>query len=325
MLSNAIKRCDVKTSDRCAVRVEKLRKVYPNGTIAVKGISFCVKRGEIFGFLGPNGAGKTTTVRMLVGLTTITSGRAKICGYDITRHGKRVKKLIGVVPDISNLYSELTCYQNLLFSAKMYGIKGKTARRNVEEILRFFGLEKYRNTRFKALSKGLKRRLTIAAALVHNPRIVFLDEPTSGLDVVSRRLLWNKLVELNSKGITIFLTTHNIYEAFSLSHRVAVINKGKIVAIGTPEELSRKFSVREVLEVGFYPRNPAPQELLDSLRGVLDAKMNSGRLELIIDDEIEALESLASYAKRRGLRISLLRLREADAEEVFLRIIGEEK
>ena len=293
--------------------------------MAVKGISFCVKKGEIFGFLGPNGAGKTTTVRMLVGLTTITSGRAEICGYDITRHSKRVKRLIGVVPDISNLYSELTCYQNLLFSAKMYGVKGSIARRNVEEVLAFFGLEKYRDTKFKALSKGLKRRLTIAAALVHEPRIVFLDEPTSGLDVVSRRLLWKKLVELNRKGITIFLTTHNIYEAFSLSHRVAVINKGKIVAIGTPEELGRKFSAREILEISFYPRNPEPRELLGSLRGVLDARMNNGRLELVIDNEVEALESLASYAKRKRLRISLLRLREADAEEVFLKIIGEEK
>ncbi len=293
--------------------------------MAVKGISFCVKKGEIFGFLGPNGAGKTTTVRMLVGLTTITSGRAKICGYDITRHSKRVKRLIGVVPDISNLYSELTCYQNLLFSAKMYGVKGSIARRNVEEVLAFFGLEKYRDTKFKALSKGLKRRLTIAAALVHNPEIVFLDEPTSGLDVVSRRLLWNKLVELNRKGITIFLTTHNIYEAFNLSHRVAIINKGEIVAMGTPEELGRKFSAREVLEVSFYPRNPEPRELLGSLRGVLDARRNSGRLELVIDNEVEALESLALYAKRKGLRISLLRLREADAEEVFLRIIGERK
>jgi len=309
--------------DECAIRVEELKKVYPSGTTAVKGVSFCVKKGEIFGFLGPNGAGKTTTVRMLVGLAVVTSGRIEICKYDVSKNRKRVQRLIGVVPDISNLYSELTCYQNLLFSAKMYGIKGSVARRNAEEVLSFFGLERYRDTKFKALSKGLKRRLTIAAALVHNPKVLFLDEPTSGLDIISRRLLWDELIELNKRGITIFLTTHNIYEAFNISHRVAVINKGKIVVVGTPQELGRRFSVKEVIEVGFYPHNPEPQDLLRSLKGALDVKRSNGYLELIIDNEVDALEGIVSYAKRKGLKISLLRLREADAEEVFLKIIGE--
>ena len=306
----------------CAVSVEDLTKVY-DGTLAVDHISFCVRRGEIFGFLGPNGAGKTTTVRMLVGLTRITSGSARICGYDVVRDYKRVRALFGVVPDVSNLYFELTCYQNLLFSAKMYGVPGSIARRRVEDVLKFFGLWGIRDRKFKALSKGLKRRLAIAAALVHDPKVLFLDEPTSGLDVMSRRMLWSKLKELNRSGVTIFLTTHNVYEAFHISSRIAVINKGRITAIGSPGELSRKFSVQEVIEAGFHPRNPSEEEILGNVNGVLGVRVRGDHLEIIASDPTVALEDLARYARLRGLSISMLRLRGADAEELFLKIIGE--
>jgi ABC-2 type transport system ATP-binding protein len=248
--------------------VEGLTKIYRDGVVAVNGLTFEVKEGELFGFLGPNGAGKTTTIRMLVGLTRITRGHAWICGYDVAKDHKKMKRLIGVVPDISDLYYELTCLQNLTFAARMYGLSSEKAKKNAEKILRFFDLWTLRNRKFKTLSKGLKRKLSIAAAIVHNPRVLFLDEPTSGLDVISRRLLWDKLKELNDSGVTIFLTTHNVYEAFNVASRIAVINRGKLITIDTPENLGSKFGAREILEISFAPTNPRPEEIKE-IKGVI--------------------------------------------------------
>jgi len=308
-------------SDECILEARGLFKKYGD-LVAVNGINFCVKRGEIFGFLGPNGAGKTTTVRMFCGLTRITAGEAYIDGYSIKKDGKKVKRIIGVVPDISNLYSELTCLENLLFSGEMYGVPKRKRLEKAEELLRFFGLWNRRNTKFKNLSKGLKRRLTLAVALIHDPKILFLDEPTLGLDVLSKRAIWDRILKLNEMGTTIFLTTHNIYEAFEICERIAIINHGEIVAIERPESLKKMFSAREVLEVSFTPDNP-PIEELRSLHGVVDVEKEKSIFKLVIEKPIDILEDLAKYARDKGLNISTLRLREADAEEVFLNIIGE--
>lgn len=308
-------------SDKCILEARGLFKKYGD-LVAVNGIDFCVKRGEIFGFLGPNGAGKTTTVRMFCGLTRITAGEAYIDGHSVTKEGKKIKKIIGVVPDVSNLYLELTCLENLLFSGEMYGISKRMRLEKAEELLRFFGLWNRRNTKFKNLSKGLKRRLTLAMALMHEPEILFLDEPTLGLDVLSKRAIWDRVLKLNKMGTTIFLTTHNIYEAFEICERIAIINRGEIVAIERPESLKKMFSAREVLEVSFTPDNP-PIEELRSLHGVADVEKEKDIFKLVIENPIDVLEDLAKYARDKGLNISTLRLREADAEEVFLNIIGE--
>ena len=309
------------TSGNCVITVKDLTKKYGD-LLAVDHVSFCVRRNEIFGFLGPNGAGKTTTVRMLVGLTNITSGEARIDGLDVARDYKRVRSIIGVVPDISNLYSELTSLQNLLFSAAMYGVPKKERLRRAESLLKFFGLWEKRNQKFKNLSKGQKRRLTIAAALTHNPRILFLDEPTSGLDVMSRRIVWRRIKELNRSGVTIFLTTHNVYEAFHISDRIGIINKGRIVALGTPEELERKFGAREVVEAAFQPHNPDIGELSRHIQGALDIKLQGDRFKIVATNPMQVIESLVQYARQRGLELSSLNLRGADAEELFLQIIG---
>ena len=312
-----------KKGNECIISVEGLTKKYGELT-AVDHISFCVRRNEIFGFLGPNGAGKTTTVRMLVGLTRITEGKAWIEGYDVVRDYKRVRSVIGVVPDISNLYSELTCLQNLIFSAAMYGVPREKRLERAEELMKFFGLWRMRDFKFKNLSRGLKRRLTIAAALTHNPKVLFLDEPTSGLDIMSRRMVWEKILELNRSGVTIFLTSHNVYEAFHISDRIGVINKGKIVALGTPAELSKRFSAKEVIEVAFYPKNPRESELIKQLNGALSVKLRKDHLEIVASDPTSVIEGLIHYAKQNHLELSTLNLRGADAEELFLRIVGEQ-
>ncbi len=288
---------------------------------AVDGVSFCVREGEIFGFLGPNGAGKTTTVRMLTGLTRISGGTARIFGYDVVRDGRKVKRLIGLVPDTSNLYSELTCWDNLIFHGEMYGVPRRLRAKRAEELLELFDLRRFRDVKFRNLSKGLKRRLTIAAALMHEPKLLFLDEPTLGLDVLSRRKVWGLIRKLNREGLTIFLTTHNIYEAFELCDRIAVINKGRIVAVGTPAELRSRFSATKVIEVSFSPSR-GPLRELAVMDGIAGLEESGGRVKLIVQNPLTALEALTSYARRHGLSIELISLRGADAEEVFLNIIG---
>ncbi len=303
-----------------AIVVEDLTKYY-NGFLAVDHINFSVKWGELFGFLGPNGAGKTTTVRMLCGLTRISEGDARVAGYSPLRELKLVKKSIGLVPDVSNLYSELTCQENLLFAGEMYGLRKEERKKRTRELLEFFGLAEKKDSKFGQLSKGQKRRLTIAAALIHNPKILFLDEPTIGLDVMSRRMIWNMIRELNEKGLTIFITTHNIYEAFNLCDRIAVINKGKIIAVDSPSELKRKFSGSEVLEISFT--GELSVEEVSQISGVVKASYSGGSLKLVVSDPLLVIEEIARKAKSKKVSLNYVNLRGADAEEVFLRIIGD--
>ena len=304
-----------------AIVVNGLTKYYEE-LLAVNKISFRVKWGEIFGFLGPNGAGKTTTIRTLCGLAKISSGSVYIAGCSLAKDLKCVKRSIGVVQDVSNLYYELTAMDNLLFSGEMYGLKREERKRRALELLKFFGLIEKKNTKFKQLSKGQKRRLTIAAALMHKPKILFLDEPSIGLDVRGRRVIWNLIRRLNKNGLTIFLTSHNIYEAFNLCNRIAVINKGRIVTTGTPEDLKKKFSGSEILEVAFS-REINKGDIM-KVPGVIKVIGTGRSFKIVVNDPLIAIEEIARRARLKGATLSFINLRGADAEEVFLRIIGDE-
>ncbi len=305
-----------------AIVAERLTKYYGD-LLAVDHISFQVRKGEIYGFLGPNGAGKTTTVRMLCGLTRISEGRAYIYGHDINEELVTIKKLIGVVQDISNLYMELSCYDNLMFCAEMYGVPRQRRKEQVMNLLKFFGLENKKHAKFKELSKGLRRRLAIAAALVHEPRLLFLDEPTIGLDVRSKRQIWNLIRKLNEEGITIFLTTHNIYEAFRLCDRIAIINRGKIIAEGTPTELRKKVSGNKIIELQVSP--PIKKNTtFESINGIVDVSIGrDNTIYITVNDAITALEGILKIVKKLGLEIVTLNLRGADAEDVFIKLIDE--
>ena len=304
-----------------AIVVKNLTKYY-DGFLAVDHISFSVRWGELFGFLGPNGAGKTTTVRMLCGLTRISEGDAYVAGYSPLKELKLVKKVIGLVPDVSNLYPELTCWENLFFAGEMYGLKKEEIANRAYELLKFFDLMDKKDSKFKQLSKGQKRKLTIAAALVHKPKILFLDEPTIGLDVRSRRAVWSMIRKLNEDGLTIFLTTHNIHEAFNLCERIMVINRGKIIASGSPTELKKRFSGSEVLEVSFT--GEISIEEISRIPGVIKVSWSGGSFKLVVSDPISVIEKLAEKARSRRISLNYVNLRGADAEEVFLKIIGEE-
>jgi len=242
------------------IQTFNLTKLYGE-IIAVDRVSFEVKKGEIFGFLGPNGAGKTTTIRMLTGLSRPTDGKASILGLDINSRIVEIKKYIGIVPEISNLYDELSAIDNLLFMAQLYGVPRRKRRERAEELLKTFRLHERKDSLFRTFSRGMKRALTIAAALIHNPKVLFLDEPTAGLDVVAARSLRNLISNLHQQGITIFLTTHYLEEADLLCDHVAILVKGKILTIDTPQVLKAKTD-KKSLEEAFMKITGLEPEIL---------------------------------------------------------------
>jgi len=247
------------------IQVSDLTKRYGE-ILAVDHINFEVAKGEVFGFLGPNGAGKTTTIRMLTGLSKPTDGKASILGFDINSQIVQIKKHIGVVPEISNLYDELSGFDNLLFMAQLYGVPRTQRRKRAEELLKTFRLYERKDSLFRTFSRGMKRALTIAAALIHNPEALFLDEPTVGLDVVAARSLRNLISNLRRQGITIFLTTHYLEEADLLCDRVAILVKGRILAIDTPESLKAKTD-KKSLEEAFMKITGLEPEVLAIEKG----------------------------------------------------------
>lgn len=235
------------SNDEPLIDIIKLTKTFEDIT-AVNDICFSLRRGEIFGFLGPNGAGKTTTINMIIGLSRPDSGTIKIAGQDCTRYPKKVQHLIGVVPDESNLYPELSGFDNLCFCASLYGIRRQERQSRAKKLLEKFGLKEAAHRKFGGYSRGMKRRLTIAAGIIHEPQILFLDEPTTGIDVASARQLRQLISELNSEGTTIFLTTHYIEEAERLCGRIAFIVNGRIVRIDTIENLMQQTQGRYVVQ-----------------------------------------------------------------------------
>jgi ABC-2 type transport system ATP-binding protein len=231
-----------------AIKVSELTKYYDD-LLAVDHVSFAVKAGEVFGFLGPNGAGKTTTIRMLTGLSQPTAGSAQVLDYDLLTDLVRIKKAVGVVPETSNLYPELTARDNLVFMGQLYGVPRRERGQRADELLRQFRLWEKREVPFAKLSRGMKRALTVAAALVHRPRLLFLDEPTTGLDVLSAHSLRALIERLREAGVTIFLTTHYLEEAERLCDRVALIVKGRIVALDTMDGLKAQVQGQAAVEV----------------------------------------------------------------------------
>jgi ABC-2 type transport system ATP-binding protein len=232
------------------IDVVKLKKTFEDIT-AVNEISFSLKKGEIFGFLGPNGAGKTTTINILTGLCRPDSGTIRVAGLDCIKNSKAAQHLIGIVPDESNLYPELSGFDNLCFCASLYGLRKKERCERTGELLQIFGLKEAAYRRFGSYSKGMKRKLTIAAGIIHRPQILFLDEPTTGIDVASARQIRQLISDLNSNGTTIFLTTHYIEEAERLCNRIAFIVKGRINRIDTVENLMRQSQGQYVVQFAF--------------------------------------------------------------------------
>jgi ABC-2 type transport system ATP-binding protein len=304
-----------------AISVSGLSKSF--GSLkALSEVNFSVQRGEIFAYLGPNGAGKTTTIRILAGLLDRDAGEVSICGADVVRDPVLVKERIGVVPDESNLYPELTCCRNLEYLGELYGLERGVRTQKAAELLSFFDLVDRGTTPFGALSKGLKRRLTIAAALVHDPEVVFLDEPTSGLDVPSARALRELIRTINRQGATVFLTTHNLQEAEVLSQRVLILIKGRVAALGTPGEIRQRVQGLNLLAVTFSAEiEGAP--LLQACPAVLQASSQNGTWRLEVLETHAALEQLMAFAGGEGVRISEVSTVTASLEDAFMSFLKE--
>jgi len=284
------------------------------------GISFDVEQGTVFGLLGPNGAGKTTTIRILTGLTKLSSGRVSVMGFDVARETVKAKQRVGVVPDTSNVYEELSAYQNLVFAAQLYGVPRTQWKPRAEELLQTFGLAEMVMSRVVGFSHGMRRRLTIACALVHRPELLFLDEPTTGLDVQSARQLRSMIGKLRDEGVTVFLTTHYIEEADQLCDRVAMINKGRIVALDTPEALKASVTGEIVVEVAFSG-HPDEGEL-HAIPGVLEVYRLGDRYRLTVGSEPDIVGAVVDYGRARGLRVTSLTTLKTSLEDAFLRITG---
>jgi ABC-2 type transport system ATP-binding protein len=302
-----------------AISVSGLSKSF--GSLkALSEVSFSVARGEIFAYLGPNGAGKTTTIRIMAGLLDRDAGEVSICGRDVAEDPIFVKERIGVVPEESNLYPELTCRRNLEYLGELYGLARGVRTRKAAELLRFFDLVDRATTPFGALSKGLKRRLTIAAALIHNPEVVFMDEPTSGLDVPSARALRELIRVINRQGVTVFLTTHNLQEAEALSQRVLILIQGRVAALGTPSEIRQRVQRLYLLSVTFSPEIEAAR-LLGACPAILQASSQNGAWRLEVAEVHAALEQVVAFARGEGVRISEINTLTASLEDAFMSFV----
>jgi ABC-2 type transport system ATP-binding protein len=276
-----------------AIDVVELTKRYGSteqGVLAVDSVTFQVERGRVFGFLGPNGAGKTTTIRMLTGLARPTAGRASVLGMAIVDDMPRIKRRIGVVPETSNLYGELTAFDNLIFSMRLYGVPRQERARRADALLERFRLADKRNSPFAHLSRGMKRALTVAAALAHRPEVVFLDEPTTGLDVASARRLRQIIAELCEQDVTVFLTTHYLEEAERLCDRIALLVRGKIVALDTVDGLKAQVqgttAVALTLESengGTETQRVVGEDIADTVRSALAQAEVEGRRVLAVN------------------------------------------
>ncbi|HEX7171033.1 MAG TPA: ABC transporter ATP-binding protein [Candidatus Limnocylindria bacterium] len=299
------------------VHARGLTKRYANGFTAVDSVDFDVRPGKAFGFLGPNGAGKTSTMRMIACSSPVTEGALSVIGMDPRTQAREIKARLGVVPQIDNLDTELTVRENLEMYARYFDIPGDVFRRRADELLEFVQLAERAKDQVEPLSGGMKRRLTIARALINEPDLVILDEPTTGLDPQARHLLWERLYQLKRRGATLIITTHYMDEAEQLCDHLVVMDKAKIVAEGSPRQLIDEHSTREVLEL----------RLADAVRGSLNGRLDGladrieelpDRLLLYTADGERALEQV----HQREIPVESALVRRSSLEDVFLRLTG---
>jgi ABC-2 type transport system ATP-binding protein len=286
---------------------------------AVDHISFEVPKGEIFGFLGPNGAGKTTTLRMLTGVIRPDEGTASIMGFDVIKDNLNAKQCRGVVPEQSNAYVDISAWRNMLLTGELYGMPKKLIEERAEKLLRQFGLYEKKDQAVKGFSKGMKQRLIICMALVSQPPLLFLDEPTSGLDVESSRLIKGIIREVNQGGTTVFLTTHNMEEANQLCDRVAIINRGKIVAIDSPEKLKAQSKALQSIEVSFD--RPVDVNCLGIPEASKIVKVGD-KYRIYSGNPDAIIKQLVDYSEDKGLKIITMNVLAPSLEDVFVELTG---
>ena len=298
-----------------ALEVKNLRKVYEGGLEALKGINLSIPQGSFYGLLGPNGAGKTTTIGIITGLVNITSGSATIMGHDSVKEFRHARKLIGLSPQELNFDVFFSIGELLELQAGYYGLSNKEAKERTTIMLEQFGLTEKRNSRARELSGGMKRRVQIAKALVHDPQIVILDEPTAGVDIELRHMLWDYLRQINVEGKTILLTTHYIEEAEQLCETVSIINDGNIIVTDSPEKLTRAhgmsgLEITLTSEVTDLKLNPWTFNIID------------GKIHVNIDHPEKEMAKVINQISEQGSGIENVRIYRSSLEDVFMKLTG---
>jgi lipooligosaccharide transport system ATP-binding protein len=306
--------------DSMLVRAKALTKRFGD-QLAVDGVDFGVRRGEVFGFLGPNGAGKTTIMRMIACVSPVSDGRLSVLGLDPRQDGPAIRARLGVVPQEDNLDTELTVWDNLVVYGRYFGLPLADIRERAAELLAFARLDERRDSRVDPLSGGMKRRLTIARALINRPDLVLLDEPTTGLDPQARHLLWERLYRLKREGVTLVLTTHYMDEAEQLCDRLVIMDEGRIVAEGSPRQLIERYSTREVVELRFATHDEQ-EEVLARLARVAGL---GERIEPLGDRILIYTahgDETAARLSAQGIHPDAVLVRRSSLEDVFLLLTG---
>jgi ABC-2 type transport system ATP-binding protein len=309
-------------SNQAAIEINKLTKRFGNFT-AVDDLSLVVEYGEIFGLLGPNGSGKTTTINIVSGLSKPTSGQVMVLGHDIMKDTRAVRAALGAVPQETALYEELSAWTNMSFHADLYGVRGPDRNRRISEMLNLVQLYDRRSSRVSTFSGGMKRRLALARALLHDPLLLYLDEPTLGVDVQSRRAIWNYILDLKEKeGKTVLLTTNYLEEANALCDRIAIIDHGKLVALDSPVEMKRRYG-DTVMEI--ETASSVSSQLLEQLRkiiGISGVAQTDTILKIAMNgNDLSATGRLITLVSQES-NIRRIAQREPNLEEIFLNLTG---
>ena len=307
------------------VNIQQLVKTYPGKTPveAVKGIDLAVERGELFGLLGPNGAGKSTTISVCTTRSLPTAGRVSIAGIDVVEHPSEARRYMGVVTQFNTLDRQCTVWENLYFHCRYFGIPHAAAAKKTEELLELFKLTERSKTFVKTLSGGLAQRVQIARAIAHNPEVLFLDEPSAGLDPQTRILLWEIIREYNQAGKTILLTTHYMEEADALCDRLAIVDHGKMIAVGTPKELKSSIPGGYLLRLRFGNQTPDLLGRLQALAGVREVRASdSTGTDIYADRGGSLIPEIASVASSASAELSDVHISEPSLENLFLHHTG---
>lgn len=304
-----------------AIQVQELYKAFGE-TKAVQGVSFDVYQGEIFSLLGPNGAGKTTTISMLATLLRPDHGDALVMGHSIIKDAMSVKSVLGIVPQEIALYEDLSAKENLTFWGKMYGLKGSILKNRVDEVLKIIDLNSRANERVNKYSGGMKRRVNIGIALLHKPKVIYMDEPTVGIDPQSRRNILDSVVALKDQGMTVLYTTHMMEEAQELSDRIAIMDNGKLIALGTQAELVKIVGQMSRINVTLSVESESTLMKWEDIPGVKKIIKENGTLSVMVDDSNLVLPRLFDVALTQGVRITSVDIKEPNLESVFLHLTG---
>ncbi len=304
-----------------AIEVQDLCKSFGDFQ-AVQGATFHANTGEALSLLGPNGAGKSTIISMLSGLLTPTEGDACIMGFSVTREPELAKASLGVVPQDIALYPDLSARENLVFWGKMYGLRGATLKLRVDEVLEVIGLTDRQKDHVGKFSGGMKRRVNIGAALLHKPAVIIMDEPTVGIDPQSRRHIFDNVIELNRQGMTVLYTTHYMEEAAELSHHIAIMDKGKVIAYGTHADLIKMVGEQTRIDLTLNAEAGKVLKAWRATEGVARIDSTDGKVTALVDDSNRVLPRLFEVASKAGVRITSVDIQEPNLETVFLHLTG---